>query len=78
MDIIEAGHKIRKKGVRPPIPEDIPESLKELLQSCWQVDPSKRPSFSDICQQIKSWRMGVVEKIKSNKSSISESIYANM
>ena len=53
--ILQAASKIMSEGIHPPIPEDIPEPMKQLLQSCWQFDPSQRPSFSIICQQIHLW-----------------------
>eukprot|EP01099_Mayorella_cantabrigiensis_P002547 TRINITY_DN2111_c0_g2_i1.p1 TRINITY_DN2111_c0_g2~~TRINITY_DN2111_c0_g2_i1.p1 ORF type:complete len:526 (+),score=124.20 TRINITY_DN2111_c0_g2_i1:81-1580(+) len=34
--------------VRPQIPEDVPDTLKDLMQRCWSPDPPKRPPFSDI------------------------------
>jgi len=37
---------------RPPIPADIPESLKNLMSSCWDYDPNKRPSFREILLKL--------------------------
>jgi len=34
--------------VRPPIPDDITPSLKDLMQRCWSPEPAKRPPFSEI------------------------------
>jgi len=34
---------------RPPIPEDsCPTRLRQLIEACWQGDPSKRPTFEKI------------------------------
>ncbi|PKC07126.1 hypothetical protein RhiirA5_418621 [Rhizophagus irregularis] len=39
-------------GARPEITEDTPECYTNLMKSCWDSDPKKRPSISvikDIC-----------------------------
>ena len=36
------------KPERPPIPENIPDVLHRLLETCWQNDPEKRPTFAEI------------------------------
>jgi len=33
---------------RPKIPDFVPLKLKDLMQWCWQVNPSSRPTFSQI------------------------------
>ena len=33
---------------RPPLPQDIPTSLKTLIHSLWHPEPSERPKFKDI------------------------------
>ena len=37
-----------KNGKRPPIPEDCPEGLKRLIESCWDGDPAVRPDANTI------------------------------
>lgn len=39
-------------GTRPNIPDTMDEGLANLIQRCWAEDPSKRPSFSDIREEI--------------------------
>ncbi|XP_077977340.1 hepatocyte growth factor receptor-like [Glandiceps talaboti] len=41
-----------EKGKRLPQPAYAPDVLYELLLKCWHQDPSQRPDFSDICQQL--------------------------
>ena len=35
-------------GVRPEITEDTPECYADLMKSCWDNDPNKRPSITEI------------------------------
>jgi len=40
-------------GLRPIIPEDCPTDLKQLMESCWDDAPERRPSFSQISNKLK-------------------------
>lgn len=42
------------RGVRPPLPDYIPSWVRDLVQKCWHQDPSERPSFSAIWQELRS------------------------
>ncbi|PKC04546.1 kinase-like protein, partial [Rhizophagus irregularis] len=35
-------------GARPKITEDTPECYADLIKSCWNLDPKKRPSIDDV------------------------------
>lgn len=35
-------------GERPPLDKSWPKEFSELLQCCWDTDPTKRPSFSEV------------------------------
>lgn len=37
---------------RPTIPEFIPDNLKSLIQRCWSQNPSERPTFDEIYQNL--------------------------
>ena len=39
---------ICKKGLRPPILPGIPEDYAQMMQKCWDVDPSKRPTIEEL------------------------------
>jgi len=43
-------------GKRPAIPKDCPEDFAELIQDCWQNDPTARPSFSEIIEILNGIR----------------------
>lgn len=41
------------RGVRPTLPDYIPSWVRDLVQKCWHQDPSERPSFSAIWQELR-------------------------
>lgn len=41
-----------KEGLRPTIPQNTPPDLAQLIKSCWELDPTKRPSFQQITQLL--------------------------
>ncbi|PKY21678.1 kinase-like protein [Rhizophagus irregularis] len=45
-------------GLRPKITEDTPECYANLMKSCWDSDPQKRPSVAEICQIFRDWCFG--------------------
>ncbi|XP_024634910.2 serine/threonine-protein kinase STY46 [Medicago truncatula] len=47
---LQAAVGVVQKGLRPKIPRHCHPKLVELLQWCWQQDPSLRPSFSEILE----------------------------
>mmetsp|Transcript_504 Transcript_504/g.764 ORF Transcript_504/g.764 Transcript_504/m.764 type:complete len:553 (-) Transcript_504:189-1847(-) len=40
--------QVVKENHRPPIPDSCPTRLKQLIEACWQGEPSKRPPFEKI------------------------------
>jgi hypothetical protein len=40
------------QGVRPKLPPHINIRLSNLIQMWWHVDPQKRPTFLEICNQL--------------------------
>jgi hypothetical protein len=42
-----------KDGLRPNMPEQCPEQLSTLVQACYHCDPKARPSFPDICVELR-------------------------
>ncbi len=42
-----------KDGLRPDMPEQCPKQLSTLIQFCYHPDPKARPSFPDICVELR-------------------------
>ncbi|EXX57691.1 polo kinase CDC5 [Rhizophagus irregularis DAOM 197198w] len=42
-------------GERPKITEDTPKCYANLMKSCWNPDPKKRPPIKEICLTIYNW-----------------------
>ncbi|XP_030522735.1 serine/threonine-protein kinase STY46-like isoform X1 [Rhodamnia argentea] len=45
---LQAAVGVVQKGLRPTIPKDTHPKLVELLERCWEQDPTLRPDFSEI------------------------------
>ncbi|KAM7260823.1 hypothetical protein ACFE04_026298 [Oxalis oulophora] len=45
---LQAAVGVVQKGLRPTIPKQTHPRLTELLEKCWQQDPTLRPNFSEI------------------------------
>jgi hypothetical protein len=42
-----------KDGLRPNMPEKCPKQLSNLVQACYDPDPKARPSFPNICVELR-------------------------
>ena len=40
------------EGYRPPIPEDVKPSLKDLISACWLEKQEDRPTFAEIYRKL--------------------------
>ncbi|KAF3787682.1 Serine/threonine-protein kinase [Nymphaea thermarum] len=47
---LQAAVGVVQKGLRPTIPKNTHPKLVDLLERCWQQDPSLRPDFSEIIE----------------------------
>jgi len=73
------------KGERLHKPETCPHSAYELMIQCWDLDPSKRPSFIEIVERIKlimeSFEMtvsGFSPVLKNKNENINANYYSYM
>eukprot|EP00727_Mastigamoeba_balamuthi_P002023 m51a1_g11818 putative ankyrin repeat-containing protein (1896) ;mRNA; f:398836-406865 len=44
------------KNLRPTIPPECPEPVTQLINSCWNKDPSVRPSAGEVLQTLASFK----------------------
>lgn len=40
--------------LRPPVPEFCDPEWKSLMERCWSSEPSERPSFTEIANQLRA------------------------
>jgi len=52
MTPVQAAVGVVQKGLRPTIPKETNSKLVELIENCWQQDPSLRPDFSQILEDL--------------------------
>ena len=60
-------------GKRPEITEDTPEYFANLMKSCWDSDPKKRPSITKISNLLYDWsynRKRSIEKTQFSEANI--------
>ncbi|KAL2231719.1 UNVERIFIED_CONTAM: Serine/threonine-protein kinase STY46 [Sesamum indicum] len=50
---LQAAVGVVQKGLRPTIPKHTHPKLVELLERCWQQDPTLRPDFSEVTEILK-------------------------
>ncbi|KAH0788075.1 TKL family protein kinase [Histomonas meleagridis] len=45
---------VTQNNQRPPLPDDVPDGLRQLIENCWENDPKDRPTFSEVFQSFKN------------------------
>lgn len=48
----EVGLKVLQEGLRPAIPHNCPAPYSQLMQQCWDEDPTVRPTFEEILTRL--------------------------
>ncbi|RLN15812.1 hypothetical protein C2845_PM02G43620 [Panicum miliaceum] len=59
MSNLQAAYAAAFQQKRPPLPEETPQELVFIVQSCWVEDPSMRPSFSQIIRMLETFLMTI-------------------
>jgi Protein tyrosine and serine/threonine kinase len=49
--------EVLQKRLRPVISPQVPAELQELILDCWAQEPTKRPSFMQITDRLRSMTM---------------------
>jgi hypothetical protein len=62
---------------RPDFPDHVATWVRELIGSCWSIDPTHRPSFSEILSALELHQFAIVDGVDSDEvrrflSSVSE------
>ncbi|KAG9445485.1 hypothetical protein H6P81_016825 [Aristolochia fimbriata] len=55
MSNLQAAYAAAFKQARPPVPEDLPQDLVFIIQSCWVEDPNMRPAFTQIVRMLNAF-----------------------
>ena len=62
---LQAAVGVVQKGLRPPMPQNAPPALAELMQQCWQRKPDDRPSFEEAKVRMEEiWRIHRLDDAK--------------
>ncbi|XP_024024562.1 serine/threonine-protein kinase STY46 isoform X1 [Morus notabilis] len=59
---MQAAVGVVHKGLRPTIPAHTDPMLAELIEKCWQQEPSLRPQFSEILETLQLMSKRVTDK----------------
>lgn len=54
MTPIQAAFAVARQSMRPALPDYTPPMLGKFIEQCWHQDPSKRPNFRDVIQDLKT------------------------
>ena len=54
------------KGLRPPILSNMPKEYVEMMQRCWDVDPSKRPTIRELLTFADDYQNNLYKNESSN------------
>ncbi|KAH6799880.1 ACT-like protein tyrosine kinase family protein [Perilla frutescens var. hirtella] len=64
---LQAAVGVVQKGLRPTIPRHTHPSVVELLERCWQQEPSLRPEFSEITEILQVIGKKIIEEERATK-----------
>ena len=57
MSGISAAMKVANEGARPPIPSHTPPPVVKIMERCWHADVTKRPTFAQLVDELRSLSM---------------------
>ncbi|KAK9141797.1 hypothetical protein Syun_011197 [Stephania yunnanensis] len=53
-ELLNGSRGIVNNTLRPPVPESCDPEWRALMERCWEAEPSERPSFTEIANQLRS------------------------
>jgi serine/threonine protein kinase len=65
-------------GKRPEITEDTPECYANLMKSCWDPDPEKRPSATKVYKTFNKWYIRNKERSQFDKAELKRKELMNL
>ncbi|XP_022775462.1 serine/threonine-protein kinase STY17-like isoform X2 [Durio zibethinus] len=75
---LQAAVGVVQKSLRPAIPKNTHPRLGELLERCWQQDPTQRPNFSEIIDILQQIAKEVADEENGRKSKSSGGFFSAM
>jgi serine/threonine protein kinase len=51
---------------RPPIPDSMKREVGQLIERCWDSDPTKRPSIGGVWHILKQMNFAIIDGVDSN------------
>ncbi|KAG0569471.1 hypothetical protein KC19_6G093000 [Ceratodon purpureus] len=70
--------RVMEHGERPKLPDDCPLKLRTLIEKCWSQKPTERPTFAEICGELKHLKYLLISgdcMMVQVKSPVSDSIF---
>ncbi|CDW52096.1 Mitogen activated protein kinase kinase kinase [Trichuris trichiura] len=58
IDALAIAYGVAVNKLTLPIPSSCPEELSKIMTACWNVDPRRRPTFSQLIDQLAALREG--------------------
>uniref|UniRef100_A0A914RA41 Serine-threonine/tyrosine-protein kinase catalytic domain-containing protein n=1 Tax=Parascaris equorum TaxID=6256 RepID=A0A914RA41_PAREQ len=52
------------KGYRMPSPEDMPDAVVTVMRKCWDHDPKRRPTATEVRQELEEINKVVFFRMK--------------
>ncbi|XP_073036625.1 serine/threonine-protein kinase STY17-like [Primulina eburnea] len=78
MTPLQAAVCVGQQGLRPAIPRNTHPLLVELLEKCWQQEPSLRPEFSEITDILQCMTKKIFEEERAReRRNLGESCQGN-
>lgn len=56
-------------GYRRPLPDFIPEPLRQLISECWAQDAKDRPAITDVMDRLTAYR-NAQQTLRNGKSAV--------
>ncbi|XP_076929375.1 serine/threonine-protein kinase STY13-like [Bidens hawaiensis] len=62
---LQAAFAVVNKGLRPTVPNDCLPILREIMTRCWDVDPTVRPTLSQVVKMLEKAETEILTTVRS-------------